>query len=105
MITNAKPGGKGSKPDPAFADEPKKGSTIKTISLLTKKEAQQNPLAVETGVEEEEGAPPPKKKASTPAPDYGMPVHPVANMFDLMEGKPFEQLVADIKEHGLVNPV
>jgi ParB-like nuclease family protein len=31
--------------------------------------------------------------------------HPLANLFPAVEGKAFTDLVADIKEHGLVNPI
>jgi hypothetical protein len=38
-------------------------------------------------------------------PDYGMPVHPVCDLFPLIEGDDFLALCGDIQEHGLVNPI
>jgi hypothetical protein len=36
--------------------------------------------------------------------DYGMPVHPVADLFPLLSKKELENLTEDIRQNGLVNP-
>lgn len=38
-------------------------------------------------------------------PDYGMPVHPVCDLFPLMDATSLAGLAADIKANGLLNPV
>jgi hypothetical protein len=35
----------------------------------------------------------------------GMEFHPLANLFPLLDGKEFNELVIDIRENGLVSPV
>jgi hypothetical protein len=44
-------------------------------------------------------------EATTNEYDYGMPVHPVCDLFPLMTASELDHLVDDIQTHGQTNPI
>jgi protein gp37 len=60
----------------------------------------------ETPIEREaETTTTPAPAVTADQPDYGMPIHPVSDLFPLIVGDEFLDLYVDIHTHGLTNPI